>query len=73
MHRILLPLLALSLAIMTATSAGEKKQDGDKKQGDGKKKDDPYLSIFDGKSLDGWHVSAQSGHSSKSGRKSGGK
>jgi hypothetical protein len=36
------------------------------------KKDDGYVSIFDGKSLDGWHVSAKSGHSSKSGKKSGG-
>jgi hypothetical protein len=61
MHRILLPLLALSLAIITATPAGEKK------------KDDGFVSIFDGKSLDGWHVSAKSGHSKKSGNKSGGK
>jgi hypothetical protein len=37
------------------------------------KKDAGYVTIFDGKSLDGWHVSAKSGHSSKSGKKSGGK
>lgn len=32
-----------------------------------------FVSIFDGKSLDGWHVSAQTGHSRTSGNKSGGK
>jgi hypothetical protein len=32
-----------------------------------------FVSIFDGKSLDGWHVSAKSGHSGKSGNKTGGK
>jgi hypothetical protein len=37
-----------------------------------KKKDDGYTPIFDGKSLDGWHVSAKSGHSGKSKNKSGG-
>ena len=61
MHRILLPLLALPLAIITATSAGEKK------------KDEGYVSIFNGKDLTGWHVSAKSGHSKKSGNKNGGK
>ena len=29
--------------------------------------------IFDGKTLDGWHASAQTGHSRKSGNKSGGR
>src|SRR5262249_61583256 len=38
-----------------------------------KKKDDGYVAIFDGKSLDGWHVSAKSGHSRKSNNQSGGK
>ena len=38
-----------------------------------KKQDDGYVSIFDGKSLKGWHVSGKSGHSSKSKQKSGGK
>lgn len=33
----------------------------------------PMESIFDGKSLQGWHVSAQTGHSRASGNKSGGK
>ena len=31
-----------------------------------------YISIFDGKTLAGWHVSAKSGHSSKSKNKTGG-
>ena len=62
MHRILLLMLAFAIALLlTAADAGEKK------------KDDGFVSIFDGKSLDGWHVSAKSGHSGKSGRKSGGK
>jgi hypothetical protein len=39
----------------------------------GKSKGDGFESIFDGKSLKGWHISAQSGHSSKSKHKSGGR
>jgi len=39
----------------------------------GDKDKDGYVSIFDGKSLKGWHVSAQTGHSSKSKNKSGGR
>jgi Domain of Unknown Function (DUF1080) len=62
MHRILLPTLAFATALMlTAADASEKK------------KDDGFVSIFDGKSLEGWHVSAKSGHSSKSKNKTGGK
>lgn len=38
-----------------------------------KKKDDGYVRIFDGKTLDGWHVSAETGHSKKSGNKTGGR
>src|SRR5436305_1758314 len=37
------------------------------------KKDDGYVSIFDGKSLKGWHVSAKTGHSAASKHESGGK
>ncbi len=62
MYRI--PLLASLFAIafmLTAAPAGEKK------------KDDGYVSIFNGKNFDGWHVSAKTGHSSKSGKKSGGR
>src|SRR5215813_5405929 len=36
-------------------------------------KNDGYSSIFDGKSLKGWHVSAQTGHSRASKNKSGGR
>jgi len=64
MHRILLlPFLALIAAavMLPAAPAGEKK------------KDDGYVPLFDGKSLDGWHISAKSGHSGKSKNKSGGK
>lgn len=32
-----------------------------------------FVSIFDGKTLDGWHVSAKTGHSGASGHKTGGK
>jgi len=35
--------------------------------------DTGFVSIFDGKTLNGWHVSAESGHSHKSGNKSGGR
>ncbi|MDZ4685690.1 MAG: DUF1080 domain-containing protein [Planctomycetaceae bacterium] len=32
-----------------------------------------FVTVFDGKSLDGWHISAQTGHSRATGNKSGGK
>jgi hypothetical protein len=38
-----------------------------------KAKDDGFIAIFDGKTLTGWKVSAKTGHSGKSGNKSGGK
>jgi len=66
-----LPLLGLAVlawAGLGHSGAGDKK-DGAKGGKDG----GGYVSIFDGKSLKGWHVSAQSGHSGKSGNKSGGK
>ena len=62
MQRVVVPLIPFLAAVMlTAANAGEKK------------KDVGYVKIFDGKSLDGWHISSKSGHSSKSGMKSGGK
>ncbi len=63
MQRFLIPCLALSATVflLPVVPAGEKKK------GDG------YVAIFDGKSLDGWHISAKSGHSGKSKNKSGGK
>lgn len=42
-------------------------------QAQDKSKDDGYVTIFDGKSLAGWKVSAKTGHSRTSGNKSGGK
>jgi hypothetical protein len=62
--RLSVALLSLSLALVIL--AGPQAGGGDKK-GDG------YISIFDGKTLKGWHVSAKSGHSSKSKHESGGK
>jgi hypothetical protein len=53
--------LALVLAGLAQTGAGDKRKDGG------------YVKIFDGKTLVGWHVSAKSGHSNASKHKSGGK
>jgi hypothetical protein len=63
MRRILVFLLVVFMLASVShvpTGAGDKKSDG-------------YVSIFDGKSLKGWHISAKSGHSSKSKHESGGK
>jgi hypothetical protein len=57
-----LPLLGLAMFLLAGLPPG----------GAGEKKDDGYVSIFDGKTLTGWHISAKSGHSGKSGHKSGG-
>jgi hypothetical protein len=38
-----------------------------------KKRGDAHTAIFDGKTLDGWHISAQTGHSGASKHKSGGR
>ena len=54
--------LALGLALAAAPAAEEPKPD-----------DKGFVSIFDGKTLKGWHVSAKSGHSGASKHKSGGK
>ena len=51
----------LAVFIITAVPAGEKKK------GDG------YVSIFNGKDLTGWHVSAKTGHSRTSKNQSGGR
>jgi hypothetical protein len=53
-------LAVLAGAGLTGAPAGEKKGDG-------------YVSIFDGKTLSGWHVSAKTGHSRTTKNKSGGK
>lgn len=56
----ILATLTLSLLLATSLSAADKKADG-------------FVSIFDGKSLKGWHVSTKTGHSRASGNKTGGK
>ena len=55
--------VALAAGSLALAPAGEKKAE----------KDDGFVSLFDGKSLDGWHVSAKSGHSRTSKNQSGGK
>jgi hypothetical protein len=75
----LLSLLVVSLAAIGLSRAGDTEQE--KKEGAPRrqpKKDETlsdkgFVSIFDGKTLKGWHVSAQSGHSKKSENKSGGR
>jgi hypothetical protein len=70
-------MLALSVAylVRTVDVRQEKKDPAQRRQ----PKKDPTLTdegfkpIFDGKTLSGWHVSAQSGHSRASGNKTGGK
>lgn len=60
---LLLPLLAcLPFLVQPISRAG----------GGGDKKGD-YVTIFDGKSLKGWHISARTGHSAASKHQSGGK
>jgi hypothetical protein len=59
-------MLAVCLAAPPDTSSADEKA-ADKKAEAG------FVSIFDGKSLDGWHVSAKTGHSRASKNTSGGK
>jgi hypothetical protein len=60
----LLALLLAGLAALLSPAGAE-----DKKE----KSDEGFESIFDGKSLQGWHVSAKSGHSGASKHRSGGR
>jgi Domain of Unknown Function (DUF1080) len=62
MRRTVALLLALSLPALLSLAPG-----------DAGEKSDGYVSIFDGKTLKGWHISAESGHSGTSKHKSGGK
>ncbi len=62
--------LFVALGLVLALSAMLSEQ---RSRADEKSKDDGYVSIFNGKNLDGWHVSAKSGHSRKSKNKTGGR
>ncbi len=55
--------VTLLACVSLATGGGEKKE----------KAEGNYVVIFDGKSLDGWHVSTKTGHSRKSKNTSGGR
>jgi hypothetical protein len=67
MRRLLL--LTVLGAVLALSATGTSAEDKDK---DKKPKDAGFVAIFDGKTLKGWHVSAESGHSNKSKHKSGG-
>jgi hypothetical protein len=58
-------LLVLGLALASVFFQGNSPGRADDKDG--------YVTIFNGKNLDGWHVSAKTGHSGKSKNKTGGR
>jgi hypothetical protein len=58
-------LVFLGVAVVAPGRAADKKDD--------KLDDKGFVAIFDGKTLDGWHVSAKTGHSGASGNKTGGR
>ena len=60
-----LMLIAAGLTIATPAKADDFKREQFDEQG--------FVSIFDGKTLDGWHVSSQTGHSGTSKNKTGGR
>jgi hypothetical protein len=66
MRRICIPGALLAAALLGAGLSGAPVRPG-------KALDRGFVSIFDGKTLKGWHVSAKTGHSGKSGHKSGGR
>lgn len=59
-----LAVLSLGLAATPLTASDFEREKFD---------DQGFVTIFDGRSLDGWHVSAESGHSRASGNKTGGR
>jgi hypothetical protein len=65
MRRVLGLAVAVSAVLAGGFPAAQQPPAAQDKGGD-------HVSIFDGKTLNGWHVSAKSGHSSKSKNKSGG-
>jgi hypothetical protein len=75
MRRISIPAALLGAALLGAGLAGapDRAPGRDAKGAAGKAEEKGFEPIFDGKTLKGWHVSAKTGHSSKSGHKSGGR
>ena len=67
MRRLFVPCLFMTTLLMV-TDQG--RADDFKRE---KFSEDGFVKIFDGKTLDGWHVSSASGHSGESNHKSGGK
>jgi hypothetical protein len=63
MFRLAIVLLTAGVVVVLSSAADTKD----------KPADDGFVSIFDGKTLKGWHVSAKTGHSKASGNKTGGK
>lgn len=61
--------LGLTVALALSASAAHAADEIPREKFD----DAGFTEIFDGKTLTGWHVSSQTGHSGKSGKKSGGK
>src|SRR5687768_16939264 len=63
-HLLTLLILLAAVAIVRADDFEAKREKLD---------DSGFVSIFDGKTMKGWHVSSQTGHSRASGNKSGGR
>jgi hypothetical protein len=61
MFRLALILISAGMFAVVSSAVADKKDKPD---------DDGFVSIFDGKTLKGWHVSAKTGHSKTSGNKS---
>jgi len=61
MHKYFLTLPILSVFVFVSLGVSQEKKEAD------------WVSLFDGKSLKGWHISTKTGHSRASGNKSGGK
>jgi hypothetical protein len=65
-RRFLLVAVLLAAGVLCSAVSNADPPQGDKDK-------DGYVSLFDGKTLKGWHVSAESGHSKKSKNQSGGR
>src|SRR5262245_30146612 len=81
MNRILalatLFVVGLAAALLGTSALAQQEKKGPAQRSQAKKdptlSDEGFKAIFDGKTLNGWHISAESGHSRASGNKSGGK